>query len=188
MEDKAISPQVLASDTERERAANLLGEATGEGRLTLAEYSDRVAAVYASRTRADLEPLLADLPQTASPAVPTQAVWGRRDGVVEPATPIGAIKRGGRWRLDRDTRLKVTLGPIKLDLRGAEIAASEVNLHVVTWCGSVKVWIPAGVRVVVDGHTTIGTRTIAEDSPHGPGPVLHLRIDTTVGAVKVYRV
>jgi hypothetical protein len=187
------SSALLASDAERERVANLLGEAAGEGRLTLAEFSDRAGRAYASRTRGELEPLLADLPAGIGSVAPTTVPAVRLPVVgnavaVQQVTPIGAIKRSGRWRLDRDTSLKVTVGPVKLDLRGAEIAAQDVNLHVETVLGAVKVWIPTGVRVLVDGTTSIGTRTIEEDTPRGPGPVLRLHIDTTIGSVKVYRV
>jgi hypothetical protein len=75
-----------------------------------------------------------------------------------------------------------------LDLSGAEIAGPEVDLHVRTSVRSVKVWVPVGVRVVVDGATTVGTRTIEEDSATGPGPLVRLHIDTWVGTVKVFRV
>jgi predicted membrane protein len=57
-----------------------------------------------------------------------------------------------------------------------------------TGWGSVKVWVPAGVRVRVDGSTTVGTRSIEEDSAPGPGPLVRLHIDTVIGTVKVYRV
>jgi predicted membrane protein len=105
-------------------------------------------------------------------------------------TPIGAIKRSGRWRLDRDTEVSTVVGSVKLDLRGAEIGASEVELAVRTVLGSVKVWIPHGVRVEVDGTSMIGSRQVHEDSGSGypNAPVLRLRVDTLLGSVKVYRV
>ena len=80
------------------------------------------------------------------------------------------------------------MGSIKVDLRGAEIAAPVIDLHLVTWLGSVKVWVPDRVRVVVGGHSTIGSREIEHDSVAGDGPLIRLTIDTTVGSVKVYRV
>jgi hypothetical protein len=53
---------VRASDDERETVARVLDLAAGAGMLTLAEVDERLARVYAARTRAELVPLTADLP------------------------------------------------------------------------------------------------------------------------------
>jgi hypothetical protein len=205
------SDGVRASDAEREAVVQRLNIATGEGRLTLAEFSDRVDRAYSARTRSDLEPLVADLPLPAgfgapsvalrpattpsadlhptieqSPALPPVVPW--TGAPVYQTTPVGSIKRSGRWRLDHDLQLRTLVGSIKIDLRGAEIAAPVVELHLVALVGSVKVSVPDRVRVELDGHTTVGSREIEQDSNQGDGPLIRLRIDTTVGSVKVYRV
>lgn len=60
----AAEPSRLrVSDVEREAVAARLREATGEGRLTLAEAEERQSAAYAARFRDDLPPLTADLPE-----------------------------------------------------------------------------------------------------------------------------
>lgn len=61
---------MLASDAERERVTDRLREAAVEGRLTLAESDERQAAAYAARTRDELVPLVADLPDTRRPSRP----------------------------------------------------------------------------------------------------------------------
>ncbi len=71
-------PAVLASDTDRDAAAQVLNEAFAAGRLTAAEHSERVSAVYAARTWPELAALTADLPAaSARPAAPT-ADWAGR--------------------------------------------------------------------------------------------------------------
>lgn len=57
-----------ASDAEREDTAEVLRAAASEGRITLAELEDRVAACYAARLREELAPLVADLPPMPSEA------------------------------------------------------------------------------------------------------------------------
>lgn len=57
--------QVRVSDDERERVAARLVEAHGEGRLTLTEFDERVRTAHGAVVRADLEPLLADLPSSS---------------------------------------------------------------------------------------------------------------------------
>ncbi|MEJ2888247.1 DUF1707 SHOCT-like domain-containing protein [Actinomycetospora aeridis] len=71
--------QMRVADAERERVAAVLGRAHGDGRLTLAEYDERVRAAHGAVVHADLTPLTADLPTEPAPA-PSPAG-------VRPATP-----------------------------------------------------------------------------------------------------
>ena len=76
-------PQMRISDTDREHLACRLGQHLSAGRLTMSEYQDRLDAVYAARTRADTNKLLADLPidplppdpVARNPARPRWAPW-----------------------------------------------------------------------------------------------------------------
>jgi hypothetical protein len=54
--------RIRTSDQERERIAEVLRAAMTEGRLTLEEGEERLAAAYAAKYRDDLKPLTADLP------------------------------------------------------------------------------------------------------------------------------
>jgi len=56
-------PRIRASDGEREQVAHILRTAMGEGRLTLDEGEQRLAAVYAAVYRDDLGQFTADLPE-----------------------------------------------------------------------------------------------------------------------------
>jgi len=53
---------VRASDSERELVVERLQRAVGSGRLTVAEFEERVAAAYAATTRGELAELTKDLP------------------------------------------------------------------------------------------------------------------------------
>ncbi|MCE6997565.1 DUF1707 domain-containing protein [Saccharothrix sp. S26] len=64
------TPPQRASDSERDRTAARLRDAVGEGRLTLAEADERIAAAYRAVHRHDLEPLTADLPAPTPPPGP----------------------------------------------------------------------------------------------------------------------
>jgi hypothetical protein len=178
--------QLRVSDADREAAAARLNAAVGEGRLNLDEFSQRVSSAYGARTRGELEVLDRDLPAVADAAPLPGPVLVEGSDLT---TTIGAIKKSGRWLLGSNTTVALAFGPIKLDLREAELATREVTLSVHTTLGSIKVWVPDGVRVIVGGTTTIGTRTIEESNlAADPGaPTLRLRLDTGVGTVKVYR-
>jgi Domain of unknown function (DUF1707)/Domain of unknown function (DUF4190) len=56
------SGSLRASDADRDRAAELLGAAYGEGRLTKDEYDGRLEDAFSARTYADLDQIVADLP------------------------------------------------------------------------------------------------------------------------------
>ncbi|MFF0545267.1 DUF1707 SHOCT-like domain-containing protein [Nocardia thailandica] len=80
-----IVPGTRASDAERNAVVTLLGTHLSEGRLDLAEYDQRVARVYATTTRDQLDLVLADLPEIAAAkpaAAPARAgsrvpIWQR---------------------------------------------------------------------------------------------------------------
>jgi Domain of unknown function (DUF1707) len=56
-------PALRASDSDRERVAERLRQATAEGRLGPDELGERLEALFASRTYGELDRLVADLPQ-----------------------------------------------------------------------------------------------------------------------------
>ena len=176
---------VRASDADRDAVAQRLNRAVGEGRLTLEEFSERIGAAYAARTHGELAPLVHDLPEAAAVPAPMGFVPGRHPEPAPLQIWVGAIKRRGRWRVATDTALGVAVGPVKLDLRGAEIAAPEVTVSVRTFFGAIKVWVPRGLRVEVEGSTTVEESNLP---PHVDVPTVRLRLDTVLGTVKVYRV
>jgi Domain of unknown function (DUF1707)/2TM domain len=57
--------ELLAADADRERIAERLRTAAAEGRLTSEELEERLERAFSARTEAELEPLVADLPEAA---------------------------------------------------------------------------------------------------------------------------
>lgn len=170
---------VLASDVEREQVAARLGRAVGEGRLTLTEFSDRVGQAHAARTRADLEPLTADLPATA-PAPsggPAKTSWM--------VSPVGGTRRSGRWRVPAKSVAVTLIGGASLDLSDAEFAAPEVVFTVWSAIGGVSVTVPPGVRVEVEGFSVLGGRVVNLPAPGPNAPTLRIRLYSVVGGVSV---
>jgi len=58
----AYDPQLRASDEDRDRTATLLREHHALGRLTAAEFSERLDKAFEAKTMGDLDALLRDLP------------------------------------------------------------------------------------------------------------------------------
>jgi hypothetical protein len=60
-------PHLRAGDSDRAAVATVLGKHMADGRLTVAEYDDRVSRAYAAQTYGELAELTADLPAVDSP-------------------------------------------------------------------------------------------------------------------------
>lgn len=63
-------PDLRVSDAERERTADRLRAAAGEGRLDAEELDERLTRAFAALTQSDLSALTADLPPAAEPVAP----------------------------------------------------------------------------------------------------------------------
>ena len=72
--DPTIDRTLRISDADREHAAAALGRHMSVGRLTMAEFENRLDTAYAATTRADLDAVLADLPAATRPSPPPQPV------------------------------------------------------------------------------------------------------------------
>jgi hypothetical protein len=85
-----------ASDTDRAAVADVLGAHMSAGRLTVAEYDERLTRAYASKTYGELAELTADLPSSPPsaprPAGPGAAGTGAHASTAggESAGPAGA--------------------------------------------------------------------------------------------------
>jgi hypothetical protein len=56
--------ELRASDAERAAVVRRLEYAVGEGRISMAEFEERVEVAHQARTRAELDELTADLPRS----------------------------------------------------------------------------------------------------------------------------
>jgi hypothetical protein len=158
---------VRLSDAERDSAAEVLRDAYAEGRLDLAEFEDRLSLVHAARVRAELPPILADLPRVAADGGPAAGglpgwVWeGAADGASEVITAVlREVRRTGRWEVPPRLRVLVRAATVVLDLREARVRSDVVEIDVRVTAGRILVIVPPEVAVEVrDGLTVFGTRS-----------------------------
>lgn len=126
------------SDAERERVVEHLNQAVGEGRLTLDEFEERLGGVLAARTRADLEPFVADLPAAVAP------------DVVELRSRASSLKRAGRWVVPRRLVVEVQSSNVKLDLTAAAITWPTLEVLLDTRSSNVTLVLPPGASATMD--------------------------------------
>jgi hypothetical protein len=94
----ASQPSLRIGDAEREAVAAELREHHAHGRLTLAEFNERLDAVFAARTQQDLSRITKDLPHVRPHDVPLpSAQIGRPSGRITPVPPA-SHSGDGDWR------------------------------------------------------------------------------------------
>ncbi|MCT9928620.1 DUF1707 domain-containing protein [Planotetraspora sp. A-T 1434] len=87
----AATPEMRASDGDRDRVAAALREHVTEGRLSVDEFNERLEQVYQSRTYGELAKLTADLPEIDLHTLPA-TVSAPRGRPARPAAAQGALK------------------------------------------------------------------------------------------------
>jgi len=187
-------PQHLrASDADRERVAEMLRQAAGDGRLTMDELDERLDAVYAAKTYAELAPITRDLPGSGVPAPATTPADGVRLYGGEPTSHgavaiLGGFTRKGDWVVPRDFNVFCLMGGGEIDLRDARFSEREVSIHVVAIMGGCEITVPQDATVRVTGIGIMGAFDHSIPGPDNPGgPVITINGLALMGGVDVKR-
>ncbi|GAA4189685.1 hypothetical protein GCM10022252_26810 [Streptosporangium oxazolinicum] len=179
------------SDAEREAAVEWLRVASVEGRLTLGELTERTEAAYTAVTQAQLAVLTADLPGGRPAPAPAYSP--------PPASPGGQVrrwfvavmsssKRRGSWRIDKPLGAVAVMGDVLLDLRQAEVrTGGVVDIMATAVMGNVKIIVPDGVDVQLDGIAVMGDKKVqvVEAPPGTNAPLVRVTAYVLMGDVKV---
>lgn len=188
-------PELRASDADRERAAETLRHAAGEGRLTMDELDERLNTAYESRTRTELERLVSDVVVPGEGPAPAPSAYSRlpvRPGAGGARWLVAIMSgndRNGRWRVgERVTSLNI-MGGGELDLNDAELAAERVEMTVFSLMGGSDIRVPEGLNVEVSDFAFMGGNgvDIGDSKPDPGGPVLRLRLISIMGGSDVKR-
>jgi Domain of unknown function (DUF1707)/Cell wall-active antibiotics response 4TMS YvqF len=178
---------IRASDAERDATLERLSAATGDGRLTLEEFSQRMDRATIAKTRAELDRLVADLPTDADAAGTAVAERGP-DKPSWHISPIGGFSVSGPWRMARQVIVVSLIGGAHLDLSQAQLAAKEVTLTKVSLVGGVTIDVPPAIRVDASGFSLIGGTSVDAGPEPGPGaPTVHIRAFSLLGGTRIYR-
>ncbi|QVQ50610.1 DUF1707 and DUF2154 domain-containing protein [Spiractinospora alimapuensis] len=187
---RAGTPEVRASDAERDALVTRLGEAMAEGRLDVAEYEERVDVALAARSRGELERLTDDLP-APTPAKrdgPMQGAERLTDSVPTSSTAIcvmGAAVRDGTWTVPKKFTALSVMGHAEIDLREAQFTAKHTTIQAHSLMGSVEVVVPDDVHVRVEGVGVMGAFWMDDDPADVPAdvPIVTVTGISLMGAV-----
>jgi Domain of unknown function (DUF1707)/Cell wall-active antibiotics response 4TMS YvqF len=185
-----------ASDADRERIANVLREAAGDGRLTMAELDERLDAVYAAKTYAELEPITHDLPESGAgyvPAVSPRAAadparFGGQATSAAAVAILGGFTRKGDWVVPKTFNAFMFMGGGEIDMREARFEDREVSIHIVAIMGGCEVIVPDDATVRVTGIGVMGAfeHTVSGAETAG-GPLITISGLAFMGGVEVKR-
>jgi hypothetical protein len=172
-------PVVRVSDDDRNAVIDLVQDAAGRGFLTIEELESRIELASAAKTRADLEPLTADLPAPGSAVVSASAIVG---------ATLSKTRRQGYWEVPGRLQVSVTLGKVVLDFTQAKLTTPTVDVDVTGTLASIDVFVPAGMRVDISGLATpLGKSQVTGSSPGDDGPLVRFVGRLTLGTLKARR-
>ncbi|HWE88512.1 MAG TPA: DUF1707 domain-containing protein [Pseudonocardiaceae bacterium] len=186
-----------AADADRERVAQFLHTAMAEGRLTVGELDERLQAVYAAKTFADLVPITVDLPVNANQIAPNPAPAsappvphriGGAPGSSSSIAIMSGFERRGDWVVPPTHTAIAVMGGGKLDLMDAGFAQAETTIYAFAFMGGIEVIVPDDITVRVEGFGFMGGFDDKASGEAGPGaPVLHVKGVAFMGGVEVKR-
>ncbi len=198
-ENPAELDRMRISDADRDRAASLLAAALAEGRLTADEHAERLDAIYASKTQAELLPVVSDLPGAAAAVRAPGGEVGRHGagGALEATgraarmvAVFSATSRRGLWRVPRDVAAVSVFGHTDLDLRDAVLPGREVRIRAVCVFGDMRITVPPEMHVIDSGWALFGGREFPPDTPESASqdaPVLRVSGVSIFGLATVRR-
>ncbi|MER5932845.1 DUF1707 domain-containing protein [Streptomyces sp. NPDC002054] len=161
----AAPAQLRASDADRDRIANILGDAVAEGRLTAEEHSERLDALYAVKTVGELEALVRDLPAGPAGGLPAGPPGGNTGDYTENVISVcSGSSRRGRWRPGPRTRAVAVMGDVTIDLTEAVFEQQLTELHVTCILGTAEILVPENVTLRGFGNGILGNFDIRGES------------------------
>ena len=198
-QDFNANSRLRASDGDRDTAAAVVNNALAEGRLTTEEHSERLDAIFAAKTHAELVPVLDDLPaprgvrREIDSQRPTGAdlerVYSPRRGGRMVAIFAG-VSRKGAWHPEPVMNVLAVFGGAELDFRDAVLPGKEMVLRATAVLGGIEIIVPPEMRVVDSGTAILGGREIAGNEAEAASPdapVLRIEGACVLGGIEVKR-
>jgi hypothetical protein len=179
--------QMRVSDADRDKVADILREAAGDGRIDFAELDERLEATYAAKTYAELVPITHDL----APAVHSTGTSLARVERERAVAIMGGVERRGPWVVPEHFSVLCLMGGADLDLREATFSAREVTLRINTFMGGANIIVNHSTNVVVHGVGIMGGYSAPRSGPDlqltADSPTVHIRGVAIMGGVSVVR-
>jgi DUF1707 SHOCT-like domain/Cell wall-active antibiotics response LiaF, C-terminal len=171
MPPRSQPSDLRASDHDRERVVAMLSEALADGRISHEEHEERMTVALSARTLGDLARLTADL-------APPEHQPVRLDGAQPLMALFTTVERRGRWVVPATVTCTAAFGEAVIDLTEALLQDRYVVLNVYALFGRVRLIVPEGVEVVMNGREILGRQrggTVRRVPTSSDVPVVEVR-------------
>ena len=168
--------ELRASYADRDRVAEQLRIAAGDGRLTADELDQRLEIALTARTYAELTALTRDLPAVGGMAGPPREL-ARID------CRSGSAERTGRWVVPRRMEVRVSSGSARLDFTEAVITQPSMEIAAEVRSGTLTLLTKPGITVDLD-DVAVRSGTVKDKTQWSPAApaLLHVRVSGQVGS------
>jgi hypothetical protein len=177
-DDKSPLPELRASHADRDRIAEQLRVAAGDGRLTMEELDERLEKALSARTGSELAVLVTDLPAVGQTGSALEATAQAKE-LTRIEVSSGSAKRDGRWVVPRAAEVKVGSGSVKLDLTQAVLTGPILQVQATVRSGSLTIVTKPGIEVVMDSvSVSSGSAKVRQPKEAGSVPTV-LRVEVS---------
>ena len=175
-DDMASAGELRASHEDRDRVAELLRVAAGDGRLTAEELDERLEKALTARTYGELVALSRDLP--AGPGLLAGAAAPKPKDMIRIDRTSGWARRDGRWLVPQRIEVRVRSGHITLDFTEAVITQPSLQIDADVGSGMLTLLTKPGIVVDAD-DVVVRSGGVKVRAPWGPEPPVILRIEVS---------
>jgi hypothetical protein len=175
-DDRVPAGELRASHEDRDRVAEQLRTAAGDGRLTPEELDERLEKALTARTYGELAALSRDLP--AAPGFAGDLAAAEPKDLVRIDRRSGWAKREGRWLVPRRIEVRVTSGHVMLDFTEAVITQPSLEIDAEVRSGKLTLVTRPGVAVDAD-DVAVRSGGVKVRAPWGPEVPVVLRVQVS---------
>jgi len=160
-------PDLRASHADRDRVADALRVAAGEGRLSAEELDSRLETALSARTVGELAELTLDLPCTP-------AAKGHEMLAVEQHG--GRYVREGRWQVPARIELRTQLCRVTLNFTHAVITSAVLRIQTDLVHGKLYIVTTPGIVIDTDGLNLIYSKVKLHPGNPAADPLLRIEL------------
>ena len=156
--------ELRVSYEDRDRVAEELRVAAGDGRLTAEELDERLEVALTARTYAELASVTRDLPSAAGGVLGAPAP----KDLVRIESQSSVVERTGPWLVPRRMEVRVKSGVVTLDFTEAVITQRVLPIEADVGSGVLKLVIKPGIVVDMD-EVSVRSGSLEVQGPLGAG-------------------
>ena len=172
---EAYGRVLRASHEDRDSVVEQLRIAAGDGRLTAEELDERLEKALLARTVSELAVLVTDLP-VAAPGAAVGQPQPRELARIDCGS--GSARRGGRWLVPRQMKIRVSSGSVTLDFTDAVISDSTLRIDADVRSGSLRLLTRPGITVNTD-DVAVRSGSAKVAAPWGPDVPVQLQVEVS---------